>query len=143
MIPRSPTQAKGLLLSCIRDPNPCLFFEPKILYRQAVEDVPVGEFTLPLGRAEVVRSGKDVTLVGYGTQVHVLREVADMAQTKWHTECDVIDLRTINPFDEETVCKVLLSDCLQGTPYFQIECTLSLRLRLILWNTLRVSIHSD
>ena len=52
---RSPAQAKGLLLSCIRDPNPCIFFEPKILYRSAVENVPVGDYMIPIGEAEIVQ----------------------------------------------------------------------------------------
>jgi hypothetical protein len=56
-MPRSPIQAKGLLLSCIRDPNPCIFFEPKILYRAAVEDVPVGDYMLPLSKAEILQEG--------------------------------------------------------------------------------------
>jgi pyruvate/2-oxoglutarate/acetoin dehydrogenase E1 component len=56
-MPRGPTQAKGLLLSCIRDENPCIFFEPKILYRAAVEAVPEGDFMLPLSKAEVLVEG--------------------------------------------------------------------------------------
>lgn len=57
VIPRSPIEAKGLLLACIRDPDPCIFFEPKVLYRLAVEDVPDGDYVLPLGQAEVLREG--------------------------------------------------------------------------------------
>ena len=53
VFPRSPAQAKGLLLACIRDPNPCIFFEPKALYRAAVEEVPTGDYMIPLGKAEV------------------------------------------------------------------------------------------
>ncbi|CAK8671335.1 unnamed protein product [Clavelina lepadiformis] len=105
VIPRSPIQAKGLLLACVRDDNPCLFFEPKILYRAAEEDVPVGDYTLPLGKAEVVRLGHDVTMIGYGTQVHVLKEVAEMAHDELGISCEVIDLVTITPWDEEAVCK--------------------------------------
>lgn len=59
VIPRGPYQAKGLLLSCIRDPNPCVFFEPKILYRGAIEEVPTKDYTLPLSQAEVVQEGKE------------------------------------------------------------------------------------
>lgn len=55
--PRGPVQAKGLLLSCIDEPDPCIFFEPKILYRIATEEVPVGHYTIPLGTAEVLREG--------------------------------------------------------------------------------------
>ena len=57
VIPRGPSQAKGLLLSCIRDKNPCVFFEPKILYRSAVEQVPTADYELPLGKADVLIEG--------------------------------------------------------------------------------------
>ncbi|VDK85517.1 unnamed protein product [Cylicostephanus goldi] len=57
VIPRGPVQAKGLLLSCIRDPNPCIFFEPKVLYRLAAEEVPTGDYMIPLSKADVVREG--------------------------------------------------------------------------------------
>uniref|UniRef100_A0AC11DM45 Branched chain keto acid dehydrogenase E1 subunit beta n=1 Tax=Ovis aries TaxID=9940 RepID=A0AC11DM45_SHEEP len=105
VVPRSPFQAKGLLLSCIEDKNPCIFFEPKILYRAAVEQVPVEPYNIPLSQAEVIREGSDVTLVAWGTQVHVIREVAAMAQEKLGVSCEVIDLRTILPWDVDTVCK--------------------------------------
>lgn len=58
VIPRGAKTAKGLLLSCIRDPDPCIFLEPKILYRSAVDSVPDGDFSLPLGKADVLRKGK-------------------------------------------------------------------------------------
>ncbi|XP_077668869.1 2-oxoisovalerate dehydrogenase subunit beta, mitochondrial isoform X2 [Eretmochelys imbricata] len=106
VIPRSPLQAKGLLLSCIEDKNPCIFFEPKILYRSAVEQVPVEPYYIPLSQAEVLQEGSDVTLVAWGTQVHVIREVATMAQEKLGVSCEVIDLKTILPWDTEAVCKV-------------------------------------
>ncbi|XP_057268427.1 2-oxoisovalerate dehydrogenase subunit beta, mitochondrial isoform X2 [Pezoporus wallicus] len=105
VIPRSPLQAKGLLLSCIEDKNPCIFFEPKILYRAAVEQVPVDPYYIPLSQAEVLQTGSDVTLVAWGTQVHVIKEVAAMAQEKLGVSCEVIDLRTILPWDTETICK--------------------------------------
>ncbi|KAG7240614.1 hypothetical protein INR49_026669, partial [Caranx melampygus] len=105
VIPRGPVQAKGLLLSCIADKNPCIFFEPKILYRAAVEQVPVEAYTIPLSQAEILQEGSDVTLVAWGTQIHVMREVASMAQEKLGVSCEVIDLQTILPWDVETVCK--------------------------------------
>ncbi|XP_030411665.1 2-oxoisovalerate dehydrogenase subunit beta, mitochondrial isoform X2 [Gopherus evgoodei] len=105
VIPRSPLQAKGLLLSCIEDKNPCIFFEPKILYRAAVEQVPVEPYYIPLSQAEILQEGSDVTLVAWGTQVHVIREVATMAQEKLGVSCEVIDLKTILPWDAEAVCK--------------------------------------
>jgi len=103
VVPRGPVMAKGLLLSCIRDKNPCIFFEPKILYRSAVENVPIKDYELPLGKADIVVPGDDVTLIGWGTQVHVLREVAQLAQEKLGVSCEVIDLVSILPWDEETV----------------------------------------
>ncbi|XP_070767744.1 2-oxoisovalerate dehydrogenase subunit beta, mitochondrial [Enoplosus armatus] len=105
VIPRGPVQAKGLLLSCIADQNPCIFFEPKILYRAAVEQVPVESYTIPLSQAEILQEGSDVTLVAWGTQIHVMREVANMAQEKLGVSCELIDLQTILPWDVETVCK--------------------------------------
>ena len=102
-IPRSAYQAKGLLLSCIRDPNPCLFFEPKILYRSATDQVPINDYVIPLGKAEVITPGDDVTMIAWGTQVHVMLEVAQMAQERLGVSCEVIDLRTILPWDKETV----------------------------------------
>ncbi|KAI8034898.1 hypothetical protein M5D96_012327, partial [Drosophila gunungcola] len=76
VVPRGPIKAKGLLLACIRDPNPCIVFEPKTLYRAAIEEVPTEYYTSELGKADILRHGKDVTLVGWGTQVHVLLESA-------------------------------------------------------------------
>ncbi|XP_010902632.1 2-oxoisovalerate dehydrogenase subunit beta, mitochondrial [Esox lucius] len=105
VIPRGPVQCKGLLLSCIEDHNPCIFFEPKILYRAAVEQVPTEAYTIPLSQAEVLQEGSDVTLVAWGTQIHVLREVVSMAQEKLGVSCELIDLQTILPWDTETVCK--------------------------------------
>ncbi|GKA11486.1 2-oxoisovalerate dehydrogenase subunit beta 1, mitochondrial [Tanacetum coccineum] len=91
VIPRSPKEAKGLLLASIRDPNPVVFFEPKWLYRLAVEEVPEGDYTLPLSQAEVIREGSDITLVGWG------------AQLAEGISCELIDLRTLIPWDKETV----------------------------------------
>jgi 2-oxoisovalerate dehydrogenase E1 component beta subunit len=104
VVPRSPIQTKGLLLSCIRDPNPCIFFEPKILYRQAVENVPIKDYTIPLSQAEILSEGTDVTIVSWGTQVHVVKEVALIVKEKLNISCEVIDLRTIVPWDYETIC---------------------------------------
>lgn len=105
VVPRGPIEAKGLLLSCIEDPNPCLFFEPKILYRSAVEEVPEGKFTIPLSQADVLKEGTDVTVLGWGTQVHVLQEVVQMAEKIFKISCELIDLRTILPWDLDTIAK--------------------------------------
>nr|XP_029117723.1 2-oxoisovalerate dehydrogenase subunit beta 1, mitochondrial isoform X7 [Elaeis guineensis] len=102
VIPRSPQQAKGLLLACIRDPNPVVFFEPKWLYRLAVEEVPERDYMLPLSQAEVIRQGSDITLVGWGAQLSVLERACDEA-AKDGISCELIDLRTLIPWDKETV----------------------------------------
>ncbi|XP_068634827.1 2-oxoisovalerate dehydrogenase subunit beta 1, mitochondrial isoform X3 [Aristolochia californica] len=102
VIPRSPLQAKGLLLACIRDPNPVVFFEPKWLYRQAVEEVPEHDYMLPLSEAEVISQGSDITLVGWGAQLQVLEE-ASVEAAKEGISCELIDLKTLIPWDKETV----------------------------------------
>ncbi|KAJ7557049.1 hypothetical protein O6H91_05G109800 [Diphasiastrum complanatum] len=102
VIPRSPTQAKGLLLAAIRDPNPVIFFEPKWLYRLSVEDVPEGDYTLPLSQAEVIREGGDITLVGWGAQLAIMEE-ACVEASKEGISCELIDLRTLLPWDKEIV----------------------------------------
>jgi len=102
VMPRSPVQAKGLLLSCIRSNDPCLFFEPKALYRVAEEHVPLEDYEIPLGKAEVLKEGSDLTLVAYGLQMRHARMAAHMAEEAG-ISVEVIDLRTILPWDEETV----------------------------------------
>ena len=102
-MPRSPVQAKGLLLSCIRSNDPCLFFEPKALYRVAEEEVPVEDFTIPLGKAEILQEGTDITLIAYGLQMRVARMAAQMAKEELGLSIEIIDLRTVLPWDEETV----------------------------------------
>eukprot|EP00158_Paraphelidium_tribonemae_P001503 Partr_v1_DN24484_c0_g1_i1_m66422 putative branched chain keto acid dehydrogenase E1, beta polypeptide len=104
VVPRSPLQAKGLLLASIRDRNPVVFLEPKILYRSAVEMVPTGDFELPLSKAEVLKQGSDLTLVGYGSQMYVLEWAVQMAEQKYPgISIELIDLRTIVPWDVETI----------------------------------------
>lgn len=107
VFPRGPTQAKGLLLSCIRDQNPCLFFEPKRLYRAAEDLVPVGDYMLNLGEAEVVIQGSDITIIGYGAQVHVLADACKLAAEKG-ISCELIDLQSVLPWDRETVMKSVM-----------------------------------
>ncbi|XP_044736169.1 2-oxoisovalerate dehydrogenase subunit beta, mitochondrial [Chrysoperla carnea] len=103
VIPRGPIAAKGLLNACIKDQDPCIFFEPKALYRAAVENVPVENYELSLGKAEILVEGTDITLLGWGTQVHVLREVGILAKEKLNVSCEVIDLQTILPWDKKTI----------------------------------------
>lgn len=107
VVPRGPFQAKGLLLAAIRSPDPTLFFEPKILYRQSVEEIPVDDYQLELGKADIVRKGTDVTLVGWGTQVQRLVKTAEMAAAEG-ISCEVIDLQSIAPWDEECIVTSVL-----------------------------------
>ncbi|KAJ1928959.1 hypothetical protein IWQ60_001600 [Tieghemiomyces parasiticus] len=106
VMPRGPIQAKGLLLAAIRDPNPVVFLEPKVLYRAAVERIPEGDYELPLGKAEVVKEGKDITLLGWGTQLYVLEDAIRMAERDLPgLSCELIDLRTLLPWDVDTVAR--------------------------------------
>ncbi|MEK6987356.1 MAG: alpha-ketoacid dehydrogenase subunit beta [Candidatus Thermoplasmatota archaeon] len=102
VVPSSPSDAKGLLTSSIRDPDPVLFLEPKKLYRAFREEVPEGELTVPRGKALVRRPGKDVSLFAYGYMAHVCLEAAQKAAEKG-VEAEVVDLRTLVPLDLEAV----------------------------------------
>jgi|TARA_Y100000310_G_scaffold291475_1_gene319470 pyruvate dehydrogenase E1 component beta subunit len=99
VIPSSPYDAKGLLISAIRDPDPVLFYEPMRLYRSIKEEVPDEEYTIPLGKANVIQEGSDLTVVSYGA---ALRDcVKSLANSKHSAE--IIDLRTVIPFDTESI----------------------------------------
>jgi 2-oxoisovalerate dehydrogenase E1 component beta subunit len=100
--PSNPADAKGLLLASIRDPDPVLFFEPKRIYRAAKGDVPEGDFTVPLGKAKVVRPGQHVTIVTWGAMLYETLDAANQAAAQG-IECEVVDLRTLWPLDIETV----------------------------------------
>jgi len=102
VIPSTPYEAKGLLLSSIRDPDPVIFMEPKRIYRAIREEVPEGDYTIPLGKARLVQEGKDVTVIAYGA---MLREALNAAEQLKGDKIDpeIIDLRTISPMDVETI----------------------------------------
>ena len=107
VIPRDPYQAKGLLLASIRDDNPVIFFEPKRLYRASVGEVPEADYQLPIGKAEVLQVGSDITLLAWGAQLDLLQQAADLAANDG-ISCEVIDLRTILPWDIETVAQSVM-----------------------------------
>ncbi len=99
VIPSTPYDAKGLLVSAIRDPDPVIFFEPKKIYRAFRQEVPEQSYTIPLGKARIVREGTDLTLLAWGAQVRT----AEQAAEKSGVSCEVIDLRTLSPMDTETI----------------------------------------
>lgn len=102
VIPATPYDTKGLLLSSLRDEDPVIFLEPKKIYRAVKGEVPDGEFVVPIGKARVAREGKDVTIFAYGAMLHVALEAAEEAK-KGGVEAEVIDLRTLVPIDIEAV----------------------------------------
>ena len=102
VIPATPYDAKGLLTSALRAPDPILFLEPKKIYRTVRGEVPDDEYTVPIGKANVARDGKDAVIFAYGAMLHVALEAADLAAEKG-INVEVVDLRTIIPFDIETI----------------------------------------
>ena len=102
VIPRDPYQAKGLLLAAIRDPDPVIFFEPKRLYRASVGEVPEEDYQLPIGEADIIKQGSDITVVGWGAQMEVIGKAVELAEEAG-IACEVIDLRSLLPWDVETV----------------------------------------
>lgn len=102
VLPATPFDAKGLILSAIRDPDPVLFFEPKRIYRAVKEEVPDDEYTVPIGRANVIREGKDITLISWGAMVRETLRAAEKAREEG-IGAEVIDLRTIVPLDEDAL----------------------------------------
>lgn len=102
IIPSTPYDAKGLLASAIRDDDPVVFMESERIYRAFREEVPSGEYTIPIGKARVVREGKDVSLIAYGAMIRQCAEAAEnLARAGVSTE--ILDLRTVHPLDIEAV----------------------------------------
>jgi pyruvate dehydrogenase E1 component beta subunit len=101
--PSTPTDAKGMLLAAIRDPDPVVFFEPKRVYRSFREQVPEGDYEVPIGKAKVVSEGSDITVVTWGSMVFEC--LAAMDELPEDVSIELIDLRTICPFDAETVAQ--------------------------------------
>ena len=102
VVPSTPYDAKGLLRASIRDEDPVLFLEHKKMYRSVRCEVPEGEYTVPLGRAAVRRSGRRLSVVAYGLMVHYALEAAERVAGEG-IDCEVMDLRTLRPLDRETL----------------------------------------
>ncbi len=100
VIPSNPYDAKGLLIAAIRDPDPVIFFEPKRLYRAFRQEVPEGDYTVPLGKANVIREGTDVTVLSWGAMVRICLQALDQLEG---VSVELVDLRTLAPLDIETI----------------------------------------
>ncbi|MCU0540252.1 MAG: alpha-ketoacid dehydrogenase subunit beta [Desulfobacterales bacterium] len=100
VIPSGPRNARSLLVSAIRDPDPVVFYEPKALYRAFREEVPEAEETLPLSRSVVAREGRDLTLIAYGAMMRPTLAAAEELHRKHGVEAEVIDLLTVSPLDD-------------------------------------------
>jgi 2-oxoisovalerate dehydrogenase E1 component beta subunit len=122
--PATAYDAKGLIKAAIRDEDPVLYFEHKYLYRRIKEELPAGDYTVPIGKAAVRREGGDLGIITYGAMVYTALEAAD-ALSKDGVDTEVLDLRTLAPFDEEAILEtaaktskviVLHEACLTGGP---------------------------
>lgn len=102
VVPSTPKDAKGLIISAIKDPDPVIYFEPKRIYRSIKEEVPAESYEVPIGKARVAREGKDLTVISWGAMVHTCLEAAKKLQEEG-TEVEVLDLRTLAPLDMDAI----------------------------------------
>ena len=103
VIPSTPYDTKGLLASAIRDPDPVIFLEPKLIYRAFREEVPDDTYTVPIGEAATRREGDDVSVFTWGAMTRPTVEAAEQLAEEEGIECDVVDLRTLSPLDDEAI----------------------------------------
>jgi pyruvate dehydrogenase E1 component beta subunit len=103
VIPADPYEAKGLLAAAVRDPDPVIFMEPARIYRAIKAEVPEEPYTLPLGKARLVREGRDVTVLAWGAHVRTVKEAAQRLEAEGDADVEIVDIRTLSPFDFETV----------------------------------------
>jgi pyruvate dehydrogenase E1 component beta subunit len=108
VIPSGPRNARALLVSAIRDPDPVIFYESKALYRAFREEVPEEEETIPIGKPRIAREGKDLTLISYGAMMRPTLEAAAGLKEKDGVEAEVIDLLTVSPLDDEIFVQSVL-----------------------------------
>lgn len=103
VVPSTPYDAKGLIVSAIRDNNPVIYFEHKYLYRNLKEDIPDEQYTVPIGKADVKRAGDDLTIVTYGLMVHQSQQAAQQLEDEDGLSVEIVDLRTLSPLDRDTI----------------------------------------
>jgi pyruvate dehydrogenase E1 component beta subunit len=108
VIPSGPRNARALLVSAIRDPDPVIFYEAKALYRSFREEVPEAEETMPIGKAAIARAGGDITMISYGAMMRPTLEAAILLKEKEGIEAEVIDLLTVSPLDDELFVQSVL-----------------------------------
>ncbi|MBB6675682.1 alpha-ketoacid dehydrogenase subunit beta [Cohnella nanjingensis] len=101
--PATAYDAKGLLIAAIRDPDPVLYFENKKCYRFVSDEVPEGDYTVPIGKANVLREGRDITVIGYSLPLHFAMQAAEELAREEGVEAHILDLRTIQPLDREGI----------------------------------------
>jgi pyruvate dehydrogenase E1 component beta subunit len=105
VLPSGPRNARALLVSALRDPDPVVFFEAKALYHAAREEVPEEIETMPIGQAALAREGEDLTLIAYGAMTRVAVEAAETLAAEDGAQCDVVDLLTLSPLDREALVR--------------------------------------
>jgi pyruvate dehydrogenase E1 component beta subunit len=108
VIPSGPRNARALLISAMRDPDPVIFYESKALYRAFREEVPDEAETMPIGKSTIVRQGQDLTMISYGAMMRPTLEAASVLKDKDGVEAEVIDILTISPLDDETFVQSVL-----------------------------------
>jgi 2-oxoisovalerate dehydrogenase E1 component beta subunit len=101
--PSTPYDAKGLIKAAIRDPNPVLYFEHKRLYRHVKGEVPDNDYVVEIGKGDVKRQGNDITVVAYGSTVHLALEAAEILERQDGVSVEVVDLRSLMPLDKELI----------------------------------------
>jgi 2-oxoisovalerate dehydrogenase E1 component beta subunit len=103
VLPSTPYDTKGLLRAAVKDPDPVLFLEHKKTYRLIKGEVPDEDYEVPIGKADVKREGDDVTCIAYGLMLHLCLEAAAKLEEEDGTKVEVVDIRTVNPLDRETI----------------------------------------
>jgi 2-oxoisovalerate dehydrogenase E1 component beta subunit len=102
VVPSTPHDAKGMIIAALRDPDPVLYFEHKRAYRAIKGEVPEGDYTVPLDRAQIVRDGEDIAVFTYGMMVHIALEAAERLSADGF-ECEIVDLRALRPLDRTAI----------------------------------------
>jgi len=103
VVPSEPSEAKGLVASAVRDPDPVVFLEPARIYRAIKGEVPESPYTIPLGKARIVREGRDISVCAWGAHVRTVREAAQRLEAEGEADVEIIDVRTLSPLDSEMI----------------------------------------